>query len=106
MSRVAGLSKSALDRHFRSVLGQSPKRYLLALRMRMAAAALAEGRQSINEIAASIGYDSGRAFHRAFRRTLGLTPGGYTRLLKSGLRLAPTSRARAGDWRSIDLPPM
>jgi AraC-like DNA-binding protein len=90
MSRVAGLSKSALDRHFRSVLGQSPKRYLLSLRMRMAASALAEGRQSINEIAESIGYDSGPAFHRAFRRTLGLTPGGYTRLLEGG------SRSRAG----------
>jgi AraC-like DNA-binding protein len=81
MSRVAGLSKSALDRHFRAVLGQSPKRYLLGLRMRLAVAALAEGRQSIDEIATSIGYESGPAFHRAFRRTLGLTPGRYARLL-------------------------
>ena len=101
MSRVAGLSKSALDGHFRSLLGQSPKRYLLALRMRLAAAALSGGRQSINEIAASVGYESGPAFHRAFRRTLGLTPGGYTRLLDGELSAKPpatparrTARAR------------
>jgi AraC-like DNA-binding protein len=79
MGRRAGLSRSALDRRFRAVLGQSPKRYLLALRMRRAAAALIEGRRSIAEIAGAVGYESEPAFHRAFRRTLGLTPGAYAR---------------------------
>jgi AraC-like DNA-binding protein len=79
MGRTAGLSRSALDRRFRAVLGQSPKRYLLGLRMRLAAAALVEGRQSIGEIAAAVGYESEPAFHRAFRRTLGRTPGTYAR---------------------------
>jgi AraC-like DNA-binding protein len=80
--RAAGLSRSALDRRFRSVLGQSPKRYLFALRMRLAAAALAEGRKSIAEIASSVGYESEPAFHRAFHRKLGLTPGVYGRRAK------------------------
>jgi AraC-like DNA-binding protein len=79
MCRAASLSRSALDRRFRSVLGQSPKRYLFALRMRLAAAALAEGRKSIAEIASSVGYESEPAFHRAFHRKLGLTPGVYGR---------------------------
>ena len=77
MARAAGLSRSALDRRFRAVLGQSPKRYLLALRMRLASAALLQGRRSIAEIASAVGYESEPAFHRAFRRTLGLTPGAY-----------------------------
>jgi transcriptional regulator GlxA family with amidase domain len=64
------------------VLGQSPKRYLFALRMRLAAAALAEGRKSIAEIASSVGYESEPAFHRAFHRKLGLTPGVYGRRAK------------------------
>jgi len=80
MCRSAGLSRSALDRRFRATLGQSPSRYLLRLRMRHAAVALAEGRRSIAEIASSVGYESEVAFHRAFRRTLGLTPGAYARL--------------------------
>src|SRR5262249_29330479 len=79
MGRAAGRSRSALDRRFRSELAESPKRYLLALRMRLAAAALTEGRRSIPEIATSVGYESETAFHKAFRRTLGLTPGAYAR---------------------------
>ena len=79
MCRAAGLSRSSLDRRFRAALGQSPKRYLFALRMRLAAAALAEGRQSIAEIASAVGYESEAAFHRAFTRKLGLTPGVYGR---------------------------
>ena len=79
MGRAAGVSRSALDRRFRAVLGQSPKRYLLGLRMRLAAAALVEGRRSIAEIAGDVGYESEPAFHRAFRRTLGRTPGTYAR---------------------------
>lgn len=79
MCQTAGLSRSALDRRFRAVLGQSPRSYLFGLRMRLAAAALAEGRKSISEIAADVGYESEPAFHRAFRRTLGFTPGAVKR---------------------------
>lgn len=92
MGRAAGLSRSALDRHFRAALGESPKRYLFALRMRLAAAALAESRKSIAEIAAAVGYESEPAFHRAFRRTLGLTPGAYGRHLAAGSGVEPARR--------------
>lgn len=93
MGRAAGLSRSALDRRFRAVLGQSPNRYLLALRMRLAASELAAGRKSIAEIAADVGYESEAAFHRAFRRTLGLTPGTYGRTL-STMAAAEASSAK------------
>ena len=81
MCRAAGLSRSALDRRFRAVLGQSAKSYLFRLRMQRAAAALGEGRKSIAEIAGSVGYESEVAFHRAFRRAFGLSPGAYARQL-------------------------
>jgi AraC-like DNA-binding protein len=77
MCKIAGLSRSALDERFHAVFGQPPKRYLLELRMRRAAVALAAARLSIPEIAASIGYESEAAFHRAFHRTVGVTPGVY-----------------------------
>jgi AraC-like DNA-binding protein len=77
MCRIAGLSRSALDMRFRAVFGQAPKHYLLELRMRRAATALAAGRQTIGEIASWIGYESEAAFNRAFHRTIGVTPGAY-----------------------------
>src|SRR5258705_13329392 len=77
MCRVAGLSRSALDNRFRAVFGQAPKRYLLELRMRRAATALAAGRRTIGEIASSFGYESEAAFNRAFHRAIGVTPGAY-----------------------------
>ena len=94
MCRAAGLSRSSLDRRFRAALGQSPKRYLFALRMRLAAAALAEGRQSIAEIASAVGYESEAAFHRAFTRKLGLTPGVYGRRSRSPEPGSATTAAR------------
>jgi AraC-like DNA-binding protein len=77
MCRIGGLSRSALEDRFRAVFGQPPKRYLLELRMRRAATAIAEGRQTIGEIASSIGYESQAAFNRAFHRAVGVTPGAY-----------------------------
>jgi len=83
MCRVAGLSRSALDNRFRAVFGQAPKRYLLELRMRRAATALASGRRTIGEIASWIGYESEAAFNRAFHRAIGVTPGAYRSVVYS-----------------------
>jgi Helix-turn-helix domain len=66
MCRSAGLSRSDLERRFRATLGQSPSRYLLRLRMRHAADALAEEWCSMGEIASSGGYESEVAFQRPF----------------------------------------
>jgi AraC-like DNA-binding protein len=92
MCRVAGLSRSALDSRFRAVFGQAPKRYLLELRMRRAATALAAGRQTIGEIASWSGYESEAAFNRAFHRAIGVTPGAY-RSVVYGERKTTSTRA-------------
>ncbi len=89
MSRAAGLSRSALDRRFHGAVGESPKRYLQYLRMRRAAALLADGTSSIAAIAETVGYESEFAFHRAFRRTMGVTPGEYARSLSGASPVGP-----------------
>ena len=99
MCRIAGLSRSAFDNRFRAVFGQAPKHYLLELRMRRAATALAAGRRTIGEIASSIGYESEAAFNRAFHRAIGVTPGAYRSVVSGegatnaiGARLRGTKR--------------
>ncbi|MEH6379787.1 AraC family transcriptional regulator, partial [Streptomyces sp. KLMMK] len=42
-----------------------------------AVAGLAEGREPIAELAARLGFSEDTAFHRAFRRWTGTTPGAY-----------------------------
>lgn len=79
MRRIAGLSRSAFEHRFHALVGESPKRYLVRLRMHRAIAALREGRESLAQIATDLGYDSEAAFHRAFKRATGWTPGEYRR---------------------------
>ena len=88
MRRIAGLSRSAFEHRFHALVGESPKRYLVRLRMRRAIAALREGRESLAQIASHLGYDSEAAFHRAFKRATGWTPGEYRRRA-----VAPAERA-------------
>ena len=77
LAKIAGLSRSAFVARFRRVVGDAPMQHLLRTRMQLAAGALLEGRQALPEIAESVGYDSESAFHRAFRRIYGVTPGDW-----------------------------
>ena len=53
--------------------------YLARWRMLVAADKLANTRNSISEIALSLGYESESAFSTAFKRTMGCSPRQYAR---------------------------
>jgi AraC-like DNA-binding protein len=72
-----GLSRTALATRFRTLIGESPMRYLTKLRLRQAAGHLATGRLSIYEIARLTGYDNDASLSRAFKREFGMPPGAY-----------------------------
>jgi AraC-like DNA-binding protein len=74
MAGVAFMSKSSFHEAFRRVVGMTPLRYVLHLRMRFAASLLTSGELSVSEVAHRCGYDSESSFTRAFRRELGQTP--------------------------------
>ncbi|MGK5631641.1 AraC family transcriptional regulator [Streptomyces sp. URMC 123] len=57
--------------------GTSFQRLKDAVRREAALAGLAEGREPIAELAARLGFSEDTAFHRAFRRWTGTTPGAY-----------------------------
>ncbi len=72
-----GMSRSAFAERFCSVVGQPPMQYLALWRMHIAAQSLREGRRSVAQVAASIGYESEAAFSRAFKRQFGESPGSW-----------------------------
>lgn len=79
LSRIAGLSRAAFEARFQRFAEESPKRYVVKVRMQRAAAELERGSRSVAEIAESLGYASVASFHRAFKRELGMTPADYRR---------------------------
>jgi AraC-like DNA-binding protein len=74
-----GMSRSVFAERFSSLVGQPPMHYLAMWRMHMAVQYLREGRGSLAQIGAAIGYDSESSFSRAFKRQFGVSPGGWRR---------------------------
>ncbi len=79
LAQAVNLSRSAFAERFTALIGVPPMRYLLNWRMQVAMQKLRETRQSIAEIAFSVGYESESAFTRAFRREQGQPPAAWRR---------------------------
>lgn len=76
MAACTGLSRSAFFKRFNELAGQSPGQVLLALRMRHACQLL-KAKQTVEQVAVAVGYQSIAAFTRAFTKAVGLQPGAY-----------------------------
>lgn len=79
LSRLVGLSRSALAERFLQALGAPPMHYLASWRMQLARRELLQSRKSLSEIAELVGYESEAAFARAFKRIVGCSPGSLRR---------------------------
>ncbi len=75
LAREAGQSRSVFAQRFLLATGVSPLRYLTDLRMRLAVLSLRRGDQALDTVASQLGYGSLAAFSRAFKRSLGMSPG-------------------------------
>lgn len=75
-SEVA-LSRSEFAARFRSLVGESPVRYITRTRLAHAAALLRTSDASLADIAARSGYGTPFSFGKAFKRTFGIAPGAY-----------------------------
>lgn len=83
LAGIAAMSKYHFLRSFRRAVGQPPYRYLLSLRMRRAAQALAEGRESVAGVALGAGFGDLSTFNRRFRALFGTTPQAWRRQSRS-----------------------
>lgn len=75
LAKEAGSSRTVFAQRFQLAIGVPPLRYLTALRMRLAMRRLSRENQSVESVAAQLGYGSLAAFSRAFKRTVGVSPG-------------------------------
>ncbi|WP_058187025.1 AraC family transcriptional regulator [Terracidiphilus gabretensis] len=100
LAEEAGMSRSSFAQRFKETVGSSPMEYLARWRMLVAADKLANTRNSISEIALSLGYESESAFSTAFKRTMGCSPRQYARgcppTSKSVPQLTPQPELVAG----------
>jgi AraC-like DNA-binding protein len=80
--RVA-LSRSSFATKFTQLVGEPPLRYLTRLRLNTASARLRSSDAKLSAIATAVGYESVAAFVKAFKRSVGVTPGEYRRARRS-----------------------
>jgi AraC-like DNA-binding protein len=75
LAKCALLSRSGFAAKFKSLMAQAPLEYLTHWRMTLATIWLQEPRANVLEVANRVGYQSEVAFHRAYKRITGRTPG-------------------------------
>jgi AraC-like DNA-binding protein len=103
MAAEAGMSRTKFSLRFAQVAGMAPLEYLTNHRMMKAAELLERTDATLEEIAEQIGYGSEAAFSTAFKREMGMAPGGYRRMRNKN-RLGGTSEPRTSDIVSPMLP--
>ncbi|WP_168735769.1 AraC family transcriptional regulator [Cohnella fermenti] len=77
LAQEANLSRWQYDRMFRTITGQSPARYLSAIRIEEAKKLLASSSLRVGEIASRVGFRDEFYFSRRFRQSTGLSPSEY-----------------------------
>src|SRR5215468_6220257 len=79
LASEASMSRSAFAARFTKLVGEPAMRYVTRWRMSKARMLLAERNVTVAEVANSLGYESEAAFNHAFKRHVGMSPGGVRR---------------------------
>jgi AraC family transcriptional regulator len=92
LAKRAGWSRFHLHRAFRRVVRETPKQYMLRLRLERAAARLVSTDEAVLDLAVAAGFASHEVFTRAFRRHFGQTPTSYRASALAGMSADTRSR--------------
>ncbi len=79
LAKIACLSTFHFHRVFTACIGESPHHHICRLRIERAAFKLRYSKDSITDIALSVGYETSAAFARGFKQHFGLSPSDYRR---------------------------
>ncbi|MEV4313937.1 AraC family transcriptional regulator [Actinocrispum sp. NPDC049592] len=74
LARLAGMSESALHRHFRAITALSPVQYQKRIRLQEARALLIARAGDVAGVAHLVGYESASQFSREYRRLFDASP--------------------------------
>jgi AraC-like DNA-binding protein len=103
LAKQAGMSPSALHRHFKAVTAQSPLQYQKHLRLQEARRLMLGDALDAAEASFKVGYESPTQFSREYRRLFGAPPGRDIEALRQGpipvvsLALAKGRRSASSD---------
>lgn len=86
LAREVAMSRSAFAARFSDLVGEPAMQYVTRWRMQTALDWLQHDNISVAELAARLGYESEAAFSRAFKRTVGVSPGVARRSPSDSLR--------------------
>jgi AraC-like DNA-binding protein len=78
LAQRVGMSRSIFALRFKEKVGAPPMEYLARWRMLLAGDRLTHSGQGLAEIASALGYESGSAFGKAFKRVMGCSPKQYS----------------------------
>jgi AraC-like DNA-binding protein len=81
LESISGLDRFALARHFRTLFGTTPHRFLVMRRLAAAREKIAAG-ISLADIAADTGFADQAHLTRHFKKTYGMTPGRWAELAR------------------------
>jgi len=79
LAEAVALSRSVFSARFTRLVGEPPITYLTHWRMNRATRLL-KNNVEVEKVAALLGYESGVAFHKAFKREVGMPPARYRKL--------------------------
>lgn len=85
LCRIAGMSRSSLQRYFLNATGCSPRQYLLQLRISEAVNLLRSTGKSIDEISEETGFGDRNYFSRQFKKITGQSPASCRKMKKNSL---------------------
>ncbi len=85
LASIAGLTRFHFLRVFRAVTGQTPRQWVIAMRLRLAANLLRASRTRVTDIALESGFGDLSHFTMSFTRAFGISPRAYrVRALERG----------------------
>jgi AraC-like DNA-binding protein len=79
LARETAMSRSAFAARFTELVGEPVMHYVTRWRMQVALDWLQQDDIGLAELATRLGYESEAAFSRAFKRTVGISPGASRR---------------------------
>ena len=91
LEAVADMDRFSLARQFRAAYGTSPHRFLVGRRLEIVKNDIAAG-LSLAEAAASAGFADQSHMSRHFKKSFGMTPGQWSRLLLAGKGVGSAER--------------